>query len=605
MKLRFSPLLFLAATATGFAQQASPPDPTAVPPAYYNARHATDGQPPQPPCTPGELRSYATIHSLGFEWDLAGDTDHDATCAVSWREKGDAEWVEGFPLMRIDYQGWYAAQTARQAYNMVAGSVMFLEPGTQYEVKLTLNDPDGGGETREQSLTTRPVPTPGRALRTLHVRPGVNLSESDGSEERPFPSVAAADGIARPGDMFLLHAGEYGKVELRGKGDTGAYVVWKPAGDGPAVFEQIVLNEASHLWLEGLTFQKKFEDNGLRCLNSCPDNVVSRCVFRGFHYSINLRQGSDGWYIADNDIIGDKPEGISGEGIELAHTSHHTVCHNIVRDVADCVSYPDTNCDIFGNDFYDYSDDGVEPDYGYANNRIWNNRLCGPMGVTFQAQFCGPWYIIRNQVLAKNNVFKLRVQDRFVCVNNTFAGWSTGGPLVNHAHGLLTSFSRNNLWIHLGGSEFLWTVSAPDNEKTREYSCKYVIYDTFKADWRTDVDYDGFDWSAATVHRQVGRATPFMWQGTRLHTLPDLARVVGIEKHGREVNRATLWEAKVLPATAVTNYRKALILAPGSDAIDAGVPVPGLTGTFAGQAPDLGAYESGQVVPPVGPRPAK
>lgn len=575
--------------------------PVEPPPGYANARHATDGQPARPDCAPGELRSYATIHSLGFEWDLAGDTDHDATGAVAWRRQGGAEWTASFPLLRVDYAGWYADQTARRAFNMVAGSVMFLEPGTTYEVRLTLADPDGGGETRELTVATRPLPTLAAPRRTLHVRPGAT-GGGDGSEARPYDSAAAADAAARPGDLVLLHAGRYGKVELKASGDASAYLAWKAAGDGPAEFEQLVLRGASRLWLEGLTLRRGGEANGLRCLDPCPENVVTRCTFRGFHYSVLLSRGSDGWYLADNDIAGDKPEGISGEGIELNHTSHHTVCHNVIRDVADGVSYPDTNCDIFGNDLYDYSDDGVEPDYGYANIRLWNNRMCGPMGVTFQAQFGGPWYLVRNQVLATNNVFKLRVQDRFVCVNNTFAGWSRGGPLVNHAHGLLTSVSRNNLWIHLGGSEFLWAVNAPDTDKARDYNRKYVLYDTFRADWRTDVDYDGFDWSAATVHRQVGRANPFSWNGARLFSLEDLARVVGIEAHGRMVDRSRLWEADDLPAAAVTDYRRALTLRSDSDAIDAGVPVPGLTGAFTGRAPDLGAFEFGLPVPPVGPR---
>jgi hypothetical protein len=28
--------------------------------------------------------TYATIHSIGLEWDLTNDTDHDATAAVEY-----------------------------------------------------------------------------------------------------------------------------------------------------------------------------------------------------------------------------------------------------------------------------------------------------------------------------------------------------------------------------------------------------------------------------------------------------------------------------------------------------------------------------------------
>ena len=38
--------------------------------------------------TPGAVRAYATIHSLGIEWDISGDTDHDATVFVRYRLQG-------------------------------------------------------------------------------------------------------------------------------------------------------------------------------------------------------------------------------------------------------------------------------------------------------------------------------------------------------------------------------------------------------------------------------------------------------------------------------------------------------------------------------------
>ena len=32
--------------------------------------------------TPGELRTDSTPNSISIEWDLAGDSNHDATCNV-------------------------------------------------------------------------------------------------------------------------------------------------------------------------------------------------------------------------------------------------------------------------------------------------------------------------------------------------------------------------------------------------------------------------------------------------------------------------------------------------------------------------------------------
>ena len=44
-------------------------------------------------------------------------------------------------------------------------------------------------------------------------------------------------------------------------------------------------------------------------------------------------------------------------------------------------------------------------------------------------------------------------------------------------------------------------------------------------------------------------------------------------------------------------------LVPGATAIDAGMILPGITDGYTGNAPDLGALESGRPAPIYGPRP--
>jgi len=78
------------------------------------------------------------------EWDLEGDADHDATCTVQYRRRGTTLWKKALPLFRVDYAWWYHEEHADTRVNMLAGSILFLEPGTEYEVGLSLSDPDGG-----------------------------------------------------------------------------------------------------------------------------------------------------------------------------------------------------------------------------------------------------------------------------------------------------------------------------------------------------------------------------------------------------------------------------------------------------------------------------
>lgn len=543
---------------------------------------------------PGEVRRYSTIHSIGIEWDITGDANHNATCRVHYRVKGAAEWKEALPLFRVDYHGWYDEKKGDRAYNMLAGSMLFLEPETAYEVRLELADPDGGSRSETFTIPTRAVPRLPSGGRTLHVTPG--SGGGDGSKEKPFQGLAAAQSAAKPDGTFLLHGGDYGGFTFSRAGEPGHYIAWRAAGDDEAVFHSAEVN-ASHVWLEGLTFKTDKGGNGLRG-RDVEDVVVSRCQFTGFHYSILLSPGSRAWYIADNTMVGDNDpskSNISGEGVELNHSGDHDVCYNRISRTADGVSYCHRNCDIYGNDIFDVSDDGLEPDYGYANNRMWANRITNPhnSGLSFQPMYCGPWYFIRNQIICPGYLFKFRVQDRFVLANNTFVGW---GFFDKRMHHILSALSRNNLFISAGTREGaknpVW-VTVPTRAGSKE--SRSVLPDSFVPDWRTDVDYDGFDWAEAK--------DAFRWNGAKYADVDSFSAAVGIERHGIRVKKAEIFERFDVPAEKGRAALQNLTLKAGCNAIDAGARLPNINDDFAGKAPDLGAHEFGRPVAHYGPRP--
>jgi hypothetical protein len=144
------------------------------------------------PCTPGEVRTDSTPHSISIEWDVTGDGDHDATCKVQYRQQGSDKWLDALPLFRVDYQWWYHTQRADRPLNMFAGSLMFLEPDTAYEVRLHLSDPDGGTATKTVTVATRPIPKLPQNGRTLHVVPG--SGGGSGASDDPFRELTARRG---------------------------------------------------------------------------------------------------------------------------------------------------------------------------------------------------------------------------------------------------------------------------------------------------------------------------------------------------------------------------------------------------------------------------
>lgn len=547
------------------------------------------GEPPSDGagCRPGNLRSYSTIRSIGIEWDVAGDKDHDATCTVQYRPKQSAVWREALPLFRVDYQWWYADRKAERPANLFAGSILFLKPATRYQVRLELSDPDGGAAAKTLSIATRPVPRPPGHGRSLHVVPG--SGGGDGSDQRPFQGLKAAQAAAKPGDTFLLRGGDYGSFTLVKSGGPDNHIVWKAAGDGDAVFDALDV-AASYLWLEGLTLTRGQRSTGLRAQGRTTNVVIRGNRFTGFHYSLLLSRESQNWHIVDNRIIGDNHPirgGISGEGIELNHSGGHVVAYNRISRVADGISYPERNCDIHGNDIFDVSDDGLEPDRGYANVRMWANRIYNYKNnaISFQPMRCGPWYIIRNQVIGRGQIFKFRVQDRFLLAHNTFVRW---GPAGNRMHHILSSLSRNNLYIAADGSSPIWVA----------YDCRqpqYCLPNNYRRTWMTDVDYDGFDWGTSP------RA--FRWENDRF--FPDLKRfadAVGIQRHAVRVRKEDIFRSYEVPNKPGPVAAQHLTLRQGSDAVDAGAVLPNINEDFTGKAPDLGAHEFGTPLPHYGPR---
>jgi hypothetical protein len=542
-------------------------------------------------CAAGELRTDATPNCISIEWDVTGDTDHDATCRVAYREQGTREWKQAFPLLRVDYKWWYHEQEAERPFDMLAGSILHLKPGTTYEVKLDLSDPDGGQEAKVFSIPTRPLPQLPTGGQALHVVPGAG--GGSGAKDDPFRGLEAAQKQAAAGDTLLLHEGRYGSFTFDKPGEAGKYLVWRAAGDGDVVLDHVQV-QADHLWLEGLMLKRDQQANGLRAVGKAQDVVVRRNDFQGFHYSIYLSPECRNWHITDNVIVGDNDPnqptgegGISGEGVELNHSGGHVVACNRISHVADGVSYPERNVDIFGNDIFDVSDDGLEADRGYANVRMWGNRITNAKNnaISFQPMRCGPWYIVRNLVVGKGSIFKFRVQDRFVLVGNTFVRW---GSIGNRMHHILTSFSRNNLYISADGKGPVWTAIDCNQPQ-------YCLPNNYQPNWMTDVDYDGFDWGDSPQ--------AFRWENNKRFTdLESFSKSVGIERHGRRVRKEEIFESWKIPAEPARVTPLHLPLHSGSAAVDAGEAVPNIADDFTGSAPDLGAYESGKPLPHYGPR---
>ena len=81
-----------------------------------------------------------TLICLGFEWEIAGDDNRNASVEVSYRRSGAGEWKQALPLLRMGGERVFR-ETEHLDYTVpdrFAGSILDLDPDTEYEVRLTM-----------------------------------------------------------------------------------------------------------------------------------------------------------------------------------------------------------------------------------------------------------------------------------------------------------------------------------------------------------------------------------------------------------------------------------------------------------------------------------
>ena len=323
----------------------------------------------------------STLICLGFEWDITGDDNRNAAVDVQYRAVGETAWNTALPLLR---QG--GERINRAPFTVpprFAGSILDLTPDTEYEVQLTMRDPDDvtGQAVQNVRVRTRAEPKAAEGGRVLHVYP-LTWPEDRPKEEPNFTGLMAAyNGYVgtgdwnvvalrkvEPGDTILVHAGLYkgnrrnyvdpygltfdGTYLLGAKGTEEKPIVIKAAGDGEVIFDGDgafrlfdVMGTEHHIF-EGITFRNAEVAfwAGVKDVAGAKYLTVRNCRFERVGAGITTEfSGSTGFYIADNVFIGRDDHyrvlGWANPDIYAAHPidsyfaikvygSGHTIAHN-------------------------------------------------------------------------------------------------------------------------------------------------------------------------------------------------------------------------------------------------------------------------------------
>jgi hypothetical protein len=579
------------------------------------------------------LADEPTVQAIGLRWLVTGDDNRDATASVFFRRAGGPAWREALPLLRI--HGETAGQFDWICGNHFAGSVLGLEPGTTYQIRVVLDDPDGVlGETeRTLATSTRPRPSRANAGQTLHVYPDC---QAGGTLDPCYEDLVSAAQDAEPGDEIFIHEGTYpqnGTIDLTFLASKATSptlpIVFRGERRDTVVFDRGFPSDSTDQ-------EPLFLVSGTRHLHFLRFSVVDAghafvgenaegLVIRGLRLD-RVRMGvigSDadvtaadrGWYVADNQITGrnpvwypydDRSNAISHTGVRI-YGRGHVVERNEIGRFWDCVAHANTggglvnnddidwrdppalDVDVTDNELYECYDDGLEADFGFHNFRYLRNRITnGHTALSVQPFYCGPVYLIRN--VADNiaaNSFKFHNQPAGIeayhntLLVNEFA-WESDG-------GWLNARIRNNL---------VMGVPSSNSVSVRTGSPAHPL---------TVLDHNAYTASALSV-------TMIRWnrgaygESDWLSYL-DLAALFageGHEEHGLEIDYSVLESASHPPGEGSTFLPGQQDLRPsaGSALVDHGTVLPTINEGFAGAGPDLGACERGETLPAYGPGPA-
>ena len=546
------------------------------------------------PVVPGKIRVDSGYDHIGVAWEISGDDNLNSQMSLEFRPQGSGAWqpaalaVRAYPSLSVN--------GSPLNLNYWGASALFLESGVAYELRLTLTDPDGGGQTQIVTGELREEMQPDPAGRQLYVTPG--NGGGSGSQGDPFQGLQFAADQAQPGDTFHILPGTYDAFTIDTSGspdspisfiaDSGGVIINGDNTDRGVITIGRFDAVTSHIIIAGLHISDGAW--GIDAQNT-QNILIHRNRIDSVDFGVYNRRDNN-WElnqtVCENMIRGRvmwPGSGIPSErGIDL-RGSGNVICYNNVQYFGDCVSVqpstgPSYSNDIYGNDISYCVDDGIEIDYNQSNVRVWRNRVMNArMGVSVQPIRGGPAYIFRNEFFNLESVpIKMHNETTgFVVVHNT--GVKHGDGHGDNGAMWRNATFRNNLFL---GTRYAFEFTTAADEGYRDF------------------DYNGWGTS-----RAIGGLTApfFKWDNVRYDRLPEL-QAIGVETHGVAVDFGDLrtvllpadWNFPAIPGS------QDLRLTSGSPAINAGAALANFNDGFTiSGLPDLGAFEFGQPLPDYGP----
>ncbi len=395
------------------------------------------------------LSLVATYVNVSVYVSFQGDENADNHATLEYRESRSGAFIEGMDMVpdrRAMIQNDQSG-IPNPFKDQWRASILGLKPGTEYEIRVMIDDPDGVSGSNAVAATVSTWIETNQILssgRTLQVAANGNDDSGDGSAARPWATIQKAADVVKPGDTVVVMPGTYAEsVRVTRSGAVNNYitfvaaepaspenpsVVIAPPGDPESRETTGFSTDASYVRIRG--FAIVGGNTGVRIGDAShhvivEDNFISDYGDGGAGVELGGRMFGEAYSpstsvrnvtVQRNEIHVTTVQTTDRGGIEsLDNLGGHVIRHNTVRFLhegagnhgEDCImhiensefddGYKDT--DIHGNFCYDATDDGIELDGNNVNTRVWDNVIVGAnVGFSIGPSGVGPTYVYRNVV---------------------------------------------------------------------------------------------------------------------------------------------------------------------------------------------------------------
>jgi len=211
------------------------------------------------------------------------------------------------------------------------------------------------------------------------------------------------------------------------------------------------------------------------------------------------------------------------------------------------------DADIYNNRIHHMSDDAFEPEGAAINQRFRNNIVdTSFVGVSLAPVTVGPVWVLRS----------------------TFANFSGRGIKWDGNSDGITLIYHNTFWTPVQNVSAMDMISPVHNALLRNNIFQNVGY----AVYEVQTGSSGHDWNFDNWY--TAHNPRFKWENVDYLNIASLCTSTGLECNGHDGPPA-------LRDPGGGDFN----LLPTSPNIDRGVKIPGINDTYAGSAPDIGAFE--------------